>query len=121
TVLVTVAELAKPFPLKLVIDHVVADGFTFRAEPSTVAAIAALVVLIAAGGAAGTYLAETGMRRLGEHVVHDLRVALYAHLQRLSLRFHRRRHPGDLVTRLTGDVHAVGELVSETLVKVAGA
>lgn len=121
TVLVTVAELARPFPLKIVLDRLLAAGGAVEIGPAVIAAVAALVVGIALVGAGGAYLAEAGMRRAGEHVVHDLRVALYAHLQRLSLRYHRRRHAGDLVTRITGDVNAVGELVTESLVKVAGA
>ena len=122
TLLVTVAELARPFPLKLVLDRLlVAGGPPLEVDARLVAGVAALVVAIAVVGAAGEYLTDAWMRRAGEHVVHDLRVALYAHLHRLSLRYHHRRHAGDLVTRLTGDVNAVGELMSESLVKVVGA
>lgn len=122
TLLVTVAELARPFPLKLVLDRLLGAGSRGAgADARLIGGVALLVIAIAAFGAVGTYLAESGMRRAGEHVVHDLRVALYRHLQRLSLRYHRRHHHGDLVTRITGDVHAVGELVAESLVKVIGA
>lgn len=121
TLLVTASELARPFPLKLVLDRLLGADASAPVDATLVITVAVLVVAIAVTGAAGTYLAETGMRRSGEHVVHDLRVALYTHLQRLTLRYHRRRHPGDLVTRLTGDVNAVGELVTESLVKVVGA
>ncbi|MGH9135640.1 MAG: ABC transporter ATP-binding protein, partial [Acidimicrobiales bacterium] len=120
TLLVTASELARPFPLKFVLDRLLARDAT-PVRPAFVVGVAALVVAIALFGAAGTYLAEAGPRRAGEHVVHDLRVAIYAHLQRLSLRYHRRISAGDLVTRLTGDVHAVGELVTESLVKLGGA
>jgi ABC-type multidrug transport system fused ATPase/permease subunit len=121
TLLVTAAELARPFPLKIVLDQLFAPGGVAEIGLPMIATVAGLVIAIAAVGAAGAYLAEAGMRTAGEHVVHDLRVALYAHLQRLSLRYHRRRHAGDLVTRITGDVNAVGELVTESLVKVVGA
>ena len=53
--------------------------------------------------------------------MHELRLATHVHLQRLSLRFHSRRHTGDLVTRVTGDVNAVGSLFSESLATVASA
>jgi ABC-type multidrug transport system fused ATPase/permease subunit len=58
---------------------------------------------------------DVRLGRAGERIVHDLRVAIYAHLQRLSLSFHERRHTGDLVTRLTGDVNAAGDLFSSSL------
>lgn len=118
--LVTAAELARPFPLKIVVDRLLAGSGPISVEARLVVGVALFVVVIAVVGGAGTYLSEANMRRAGEHVVHDLRVALYAHLHRLSLRYHRRRHAGDLVTRLTGDVNAVGELVGESLVKVVG-
>ncbi len=122
TLLVTAAELARPFPLKLILDRLLAPGPAGpEVDLAFVAAVAALVVGTAAVGAAGTYLTETQMRIVGEHVVHDLRVALYSHLHGLSLRFHRRRHTGDLVTRVTGDVHTMGELVGESLIKVLAA
>lgn len=72
-------------------------------------------------GAAGSYPAEAWMRRVGEHVVHDLRIAVYGQLHRLSLRYGAANSPADLVTRLTSAVNAVGELTAESLVKVAGA
>ena len=39
---------------------------------------------------------------------------VYDHLQRLSLGFHQRSQKGDLLTRVTGDVNAMGDLFSQT-------
>lgn len=119
TVLVTAAQLARPFPMKLVVDSFAETSGVV--DISLVWLVGGLVVGIALTNAVGTYASETWMQRTGEHVVHDLRVSVYAHLQRLSLRYHSRRQTGDLVTRITGDANAVGELVSESVVKVLGA
>jgi len=116
TLVVVVAELARPFPLKLVIDALAEHGASGRGvELSLFIVVGALVVGIALAEAGGTYAADLAMRRAAEGIVHDLRVAVYSHLQRLSLRFHDRRATGDLVTRLTGDVNAVGELYGESV------
>lgn len=121
TLFVTAAELARPFPLKLVIDHLLADNrasapFTLgHADLVLLAAVAALVLAIALVEALATYVMEVRLRRAGERIIHDLRIGLYAHLQRLSLKFHDRRRTGDLVTRVTGDVNAVGQLFAESL------
>ncbi|MCA1703087.1 MAG: ABC transporter ATP-binding protein/permease, partial [Actinobacteria bacterium] len=120
TVVVSVADLARPFPLKLVIDRVFASG---RVPPfhitggdvRLIAFVGVLVLVIALADAVASYQMDVRLQRAGEDIMHDLRVALYAHLQRLSLVFHERRHPGDLVTRLTGDVSAVGSLFSDSL------
>ena len=44
---------------------------------------------------------------VAEHFLLDLRVGVFAHLQRLSLDFFDRRRLGDLISRLTGDVAAI--------------
>ena len=61
------------------------------------------------------------MKGAGEQIVHDLRVALYDHLQRLSLSFHDTQKKGNLVTRVTGDVNSVGQLFSESLGEIVSA
>ena len=45
----------------------------------------------------------------------------YAHLQALSLTFHAKRQKGDLLTRVTGDVNAVGDLFADSLGAIASA
>lgn len=118
------AEVARPFPLKLVIDRVVrghgAGRFTLTSGDVTMlGVVAAMVVVIALCDAGASYLVDVRLQSAGERIVHDLRAALYGHLQRLSLTFHDRRPTGDLVTRVTGDVNAVGDLFSESLGTIA--
>jgi len=119
TIALSAATLAQPWPLKLAIDHLIGDhrgSFSLRgADLTLLAGLAGLVLLIAALDAASTYLSDFWLNRSGEAIVHDLRVATYAHLQRLSLAFHASRPKGDLVTRITGDVNEVGKLFSDTL------
>ena len=116
TVLITAAELAAPWPLKWVIDDVVggkAPPFSITGpDLGLLAALAAAVVGIALLSALGTYTGELWLKRSGEQISHELRVATYAHLQRLSLAFHDRRAKGDLVTHLTDDANRVGEAFS---------
>ena len=79
------------------------------------------MLAIAAVLAVSEYVTELWLTRAGERIVHDLRVALYGQLQRLSLAFHNRQQKGDLVTRVTGDVNAVGTLFSESLGEIVAA
>jgi ATP-binding cassette subfamily B protein len=125
TVLLTVADLLQPWPLKWVIDSVLAGrsgAFDFSTrDVRTLALIAVAVVGIALLNALATYTGELWLRRAGERVAHELRVAMYGHLQRLSLAFHDRRQKGDLVTRLTEDANSVGLLFSDTIGTMAQA
>jgi ATP-binding cassette subfamily B protein len=125
TVFIALAELARPFPLALVVDRLFAgfDG-PFELQPSDLrllAAIALLVLAIALVDSVAVYVSELLLKQAGERITHDLRVAVYAHLQKLSLTFHDRRQKGDLVTRVTGDVNAVGQLFSDSLGTMAQA
>src|SRR3954447_21916327 len=125
TVLMTLADLAQPWPLKFLIDSLITGHsipFTFTGhEARLLAVIAAAVVGIALLDALATYTGDLWLKRAGESISHELRLQMYAHLQRLSLAYHDRRQKGDLVTRLTGDANAVGTLFSENLGTMAQA
>ena len=72
-----------------------------------------LAIAIVEAGA--QYASDLWLQAAGERISHDLRVRVYEHLQRLSLGFHQQRQKGDLVTRVTGDVNAMGDLFSQSL------
>src|SRR5205814_1471819 len=50
---------------------------------------------------------------VGERILADLRNELFAHLQRLSLGFYERNRAGVLISRLTNDVEAIDQLVTD--------
>jgi ATP-binding cassette subfamily B protein len=119
TTAVVAAWLARPLPLALVVEHLIGrrEGpFELTSDDWRLLAIlAALVLLIGLVQAFGGHLADDRLSRAGERITHRLRMATYAQLQRLSLSFHDRSRAGDLVTRVTGDVSAVGSLFSGAL------
>src|SRR3977135_453351 len=47
--------------------------------------------------------------------MHDLRRVLYSHIQKLSLSFHDQKRTGDLISRVTSDIDAVQNLISQVL------
>ena len=57
---------------------------------------------------------------LGQRVMHDLRMEVFAHLQRLSLRYFDRNPVGRLMTRVTNDVETLNELFTSGVVTVFG-
>ncbi|HNW34539.1 MAG TPA: ABC transporter ATP-binding protein [Candidatus Ozemobacteraceae bacterium] len=73
-----------------------------------------LLVFLAACGQ--NYL----LQYVGQHVMLKLRTGLFHHLLRLPVRFFDRNPVGRLVTRITNDVAALGELFSSGLVVVLG-
>jgi ATP-binding cassette subfamily B protein len=69
--------------------------------------VAGLLVLVTA--AAETYLSGW----TGERILADLRIKLFRHLQRLSLGFYERNRAGVIISRLTNDVEAIDQLVTD--------
>ncbi|MDB4908594.1 MAG: transporter transrane region [Gemmatimonadetes bacterium] len=57
---------------------------------------------------------------LGQRVMHDLRTAIFAQLQRLPVSFYDRNPVGRLVTRVTSDVEALNELFTSGVVAGLG-
>src|SRR5687767_2949434 len=56
--------------------------------------------------------------QIGEGVIYDLRVDLYAHLQRMSLRFFTNTKTGELMSRLNNDVVGAQRAISNTIVDI---
>src|SRR5437764_3044498 len=50
---------------------------------------------------------------VGERILADLRIKLFGHLQRLSLGFYERNRAGVIISRLTNDVEALDQLVTD--------
>src|SRR4029077_3883305 len=114
--LIGLLELAKPWPLKVVVDKVLGGRPTgwpvldaLGAQRLLVVACVALVVVYALLGALGV-TSNYATISVGQRMVNDFRSELYAHLQRLSLAFHSRRQVGDLLYRLTADTFAIQTL-----------
>jgi ATP-binding cassette, subfamily B, bacterial len=55
---------------------------------------------------------------IGEGVIYDLRTALYAHMQRMSLRFYTHTKAGELMSRLNNDVVAAHSAISDTIAAI---
>jgi len=108
--LATGAELLKPWPIALLIDHVVlvdeAKTPRWDAAPETVAIVLALaVVLIAALSASFTMRATIITAEVGRKVTTRVRRQVFEHLHRLEMPYHVSSRTGDLLIRLMGDVN----------------
>src|SRR5262245_25781266 len=109
-------ELLKPWPLQVVIDNVLGGKpFSFGALTSSPARLLLFacvgIVVVHLGAGALSLLHNYTTIRVGQQMVNDLRSALYAHLQRLSLAFHSRQRVGDLLYRITADSFAVQTMI----------
>jgi ABC-type multidrug transport system fused ATPase/permease subunit len=111
----TAAALAPPPLAKLAIDDGIVPG-DLGALNWIVAGF--LVSALVYWGA--TYVQTHLVGWIGQRVLQDLRIRLFAHLQTLSVGFYSRRQAGVLISRLTNDVQALDQLVTDGVVTLFG-
>src|SRR5574340_508572 len=104
----TLVALLPPYLAKLAVDNGVAAK-DLHTLTIVVAAFVAAGIAAFALSTAQTYL--TGW--VGERALADLRIRLFDHLQRLSLGFYERNRTGAIVSRITNDVDALDQLVTD--------
>jgi ABC-type multidrug transport system fused ATPase/permease subunit len=106
--LATATALAPPFLAKYALDYAIGENDLTKLW-WIVGAFLAAGLLNWAMSYAQTYL--TGW--VGERILADLRNRLFDHLQRLSLGFYERTRAGVIISRLTNDVEAIDQLVTD--------
>jgi ATP-binding cassette subfamily B protein len=104
----TATALAPPYLAKVAIDKGIVAGDLSVLGWITVAFVA-IGLLNWAASTAQTY--TTGW--VGERILADLRKRLFGHLQRLSLGYYERNRAGATISRLTNDVEALDQLVTD--------
>lgn len=111
----TAASLAGPYAIKVAIDR----GIGQRNVTVLNLAIAAYVAISVV-----VYLVHRAqirvLNRLGEGLLRNLRVTVFAHLLRLPLPFYERTKAGVLISRMTSDVDSLQELVQTGLLALLG-
>ena len=132
SLLAAVVELARPWPIKVVVDYVLAgyplppwlaalSGHLPGAEtPQGILAwsVAAAVVIVA-GGAMLSLSALYVTVEVSRRLVYGLLLDVFEKLQRLSLAYHQRHPLGDLLQRLSADVFVIWFAISQVALPVA--
>jgi ATP-binding cassette subfamily B protein len=80
-------------------------------------AVAATLAVLASAVAGGFRVALTG--RIAARVTYELRVRVFAHLQRLSLDYYTAEKAGVTMTRMTSDIEALQQFLQDGLVQFA--
>jgi len=106
--------LLAPLIMRYLIDHVIPSG---NIQQLILLAIGLLLIPSLSG------FFRVRQRKLsaqiGEGVTYDLRMAIYTHLQRMSLQFFTNTKVGELISRLNNDVLGAQNAISTTIVDIA--
>src|SRR5579862_9249774 len=126
----TVASLATPWPLKIIIDNVVGqhalpgwlawlDHLLKAGSKFQLATLAAMFyVLITIIGSFAGYIENYFNESVAQYVANDLRKKMYHHLQLLSLSYYDSHQTGKLLSTITADVSTIQDFASSTLLGI---
>jgi ATP-binding cassette subfamily B protein len=124
------ANLLQPWPLKIVLDDVLrshnSHAWTMKIIHRMVGTDAlavlkfacAAVLAIAVLDAICTYAEKYLTTSVAQWISYDLRLTIYAHIQKLSLAFHDNKRTGDLISRVTDDIEAIQSFIMNGLLGV---
>jgi ATP-binding cassette, subfamily B, bacterial len=107
----TAASLAPPYLAKLAIDDGIVPGDENALTLIVVAFVASALVYWGA-----TYLQTYLVGWIGQRALQDLRLRIFSHLQGQSIGFFSRNKTGVLISRLTNDIAALDQLVTDGVV-----
>lgn len=115
------ADLALPYLFGLGLDVInPGSGRTFAGRTGMPALnLLALVFVVVIGLRFATYAGQLYLTSwVGQRLVYDLRSSLFAHLQRLSIRYIDKRGVGSIMSRVQNDVSVINDLFTDGLVGI---
>ena len=107
-VLVTAASLSEP----LIIGHAIDEGLV-AGNLRVIYAMVAVYVSVNVLTWVLSYVQTIGMGWVGQHMILDIRNALFGHLQSLSLQFYSEQKAGWIISRLTNDIENFNNLLND--------
>ena len=108
-VLGSILSVASPFLLREAVDEGIVNH-NLELLTWMVAGMIALAIINGVIGVAQTWISN----QVGQRVMHDLRAAVYAHLQRMSLAFFTRTRSGEVQARIAYDIGGIDDVVTST-------
>lgn len=113
-ILNTVAMLAGSYMLRPIINGLIQEGGSMQTLFHSICLMAAIYAV--------GILAQYGQSRLmigiSQRAIFRLRNELFAKIQKLPVRFYDTNNHGDIMSRFTNDVDAVGEMLNNTVVQI---
>ncbi len=108
-------QLVQPYLMKVAIDQHIATGNLAGLDR-----IALLFLAILLGSFTLEFLQTWMLQLTGQRIMFDMRMQIYAHLQRLDVGFYDRNPVGRLMTRVTTDVDVLNDLFTAGVVSIFG-
>ena len=117
-------DLIAPWPLKIIFDHVLLahplpaalaplQGLLALGSWPALLVLAGAIAAIALLAGVFSYLQLFTTAKIGYQITYRLRSLLFAHLQRLSLAYHRDNRSGELLTKVASDTNQLRDMFAD--------
>ncbi len=114
------SQLLQPYLLRIAIDQHITPAAAGEADALVgFGRLLTFFALLLAGEVALRFGQIYLMQLAGQRIMHDLRSAVFAHIQSLSMGFFDRNPVGRTMTRVTSDIETLNDLVSQGIVAMA--
>ncbi|MGH3171228.1 MAG: ABC transporter transmembrane domain-containing protein, partial [Trebonia sp.] len=114
-IVASLVGLASPFLLREMLDVALPQG-----RAGLLTGLAAGMVASAVASAAISVLQSYWSLTVGQDIMNDLRNAVYAHLQRMSLAFFTRTRTGEVQSRIANDIGGMSATVTNVATTIVG-
>ncbi|GAB3922090.1 ABC transporter ATP-binding protein [Kribbella albertanoniae] len=101
--------ITNPFLLREILDTAIPGQ-----RPGLISLLALGMIAVAVASALLAVVQATASAVVGQRLMHSLRVAVYANMQRLSLDFYTRTKAGEIQTRIAGDITGLQSVLTTT-------
>jgi ATP-binding cassette subfamily B protein len=110
--LINASELISPYITKVIIDdYIMSNKLIFSLE-----LLGGLYLVTVMSGAIFNYIQVYLLNSMGQNIMHNIRMELFEHIEKMPLRFFDTNSSGRIMTRATNDIEALNELYSGVIV-----
>ncbi len=117
TVMVNLAEILKPYVMKIIIDDFLTSGIAQHGLYS-ITGMGLLYFVMIALGAVCSLMHTRLINKVGQKILNVLRVKVFTHINRMPLAAFDRYSSGRLITRATNDIETINEFYTDIIVNL---
>lgn len=117
SLLVGIAEIIKPYLVKIVMDDYLSQGI-YEKGMITIGTIGAVYIGIVLIGNMIDFIATTAINMIGEDAIYKLRNKLFRYIQHANISFHDQTPAGKLFVRITNDVEDIATMFKDVIATI---
>ena len=118
-VLITItADLMNPYITMLIIDQYIVESIAGREPGVDIYLLGGAFLILAVLGGTLQYIQVNLLNYTGQKIIHKIRMQVFTHVQKMSLKYFDRNSTGSVLTRVTNDIEAISELYTSVVINL---